>query len=278
MRFVSFPTLLFHCIAIGGCAGPTRIIQSKIDQFKQEHPERIMVYQGTKKSIRYAWSGSPEKQPLLFVHGSPGSWEGWSHFLLDPELQKNFHVIAVDRLGYGGSDPGNAELSLASQADAILEVLKINHSRVPAILIGHSFGGPVIARAAMDHPDLLGGLIFVASSVAPELEQVKWMQLPATWWPIRVLLPNHLRVCNEEILGLKTELTSMLPLWKNIAAKVILIQGEKDDLVPPQNLDFLVAHLRHENIVKVVRVADLNHFVPWKRPDIIFDSIREITH
>jgi pimeloyl-ACP methyl ester carboxylesterase len=131
----------------------------------------------------------------------------------------------------------------------------------------------VVAKIAMDHPSEIGGVVFVASSVSPDLEKTKWFQYPASWWPIRVLIPTDLKVCNEEIFPLKSELTKMLPSWSAITAKTVVIQGELDDLVPPANADFLVAHLNPDNLVQVVRVADLNHFIPWKRPDLIRDAI-----
>jgi pimeloyl-ACP methyl ester carboxylesterase len=236
------------------------------------------MFRSQTRNIEYAWSGDPSKRAVLFVHGSPGSWSGWAHFLLDPELQRNFHLIAVDRPGFGGTDPGKTDPSIVSQAETVLAVLQVNKSGKPAILVGHSFGGPVIARAAMDHPERVAGLVFVSSSVSPELEKTKWYQIPATWWPIRVLIPTKLRVCNEEILPLKGELLKMLPLWKKISAKVVTIQGEEDDLVPPGNQDFLLKNLDKRIVVKTVREPGLNHFVPWKRPDLIKDGITVVNN
>jgi pimeloyl-ACP methyl ester carboxylesterase len=264
--------LLLVLMALSACANPTSVIRPDIDRFKREYSSHFQVYQTPTRQMQYAWSGDPSKRPVVFVHGSPGSWEGWAHFLMDAQLQKSFHVIAIDRPGYGGSGRGVTETSLQAQAQEILEVLQFNHSGQAAILVGHSFGGPVIARAAMDRPDLVAGLVFVASSVDPELEETKWIQYPANGWLIRNLIPSELRVCNEEILNLKKELTAMLPEWKGIRAKSVLIQGEQDDLVPPSNQDFLVNHLSRESVIRVVRISGLNHFVPWKRPDLILGA------
>ncbi len=269
-------SLFFLAGVLSGCANPTVAVDSDIKRFKAEHKDQIQKIVGRHGTLGYAWSGDPKKRPVVFVHGSPGSWEGWSHFLLNPELQKDFHLIAIDRPGYGESRPGIAVPSLKAQAADVLEVLQVNQSDKPAILVGHSFGGPVIAKAAMDAPHRATGLVFVASSVDPDLETTKWFQYPAQWWPIRVLIPSALRVCNEEILPLKGELKSILPDWKSIQARSVLIQGEEDDLVPPQNQDFLVKHLEPKTILKVIRVHGLNHFVPWKRPDLIIDAIRVV--
>ena len=270
--------LLFLCgFLLSGC-NPMASVKPEVEEFKKNHGDHIRTYSALGREMRYAWSGDSKKRPVVFVHGSPGSWEAWIHFLNDSDLQNDFQLISVDRLGYGGSDPGHSEKDLAKQAEGILEVLKINQSHLSAILVGHSFGGPVIAKAAMIKPESVAGLVFVSSSVSPELEHTRWIQYPATWWPIRNLIPADLRVCNEEIMPLKGELEKMLPEWKKISARSVLIQGEKDDLVPPENLDFLIHNLRPESIVKVVRVPDLNHFVPWKRPDLIKAGILEVNH
>jgi pimeloyl-ACP methyl ester carboxylesterase len=261
---------------MAGCINPTVSVNAEVKQFKSEYSSHIQRFQGKNGDMGFAWSGDPKKRPLLFVHGSPGSWEGWSHFLMDSELQKRFHIIAIDRPGFGHSRRGQAEPSLSIQASSVIEVLKFNQSQKSAILIGHSFGGPVIARAAIDFPNQVAGLVFVASSVDPELEETKWFQYPATWWPIRLLIPSELRVCNEEILALKSELKFMLPFWNEIKAPSVLIQGELDELVPPGNQDFLNNHLNKNLVVKSIREPDLNHFIPWKRPDLILQGINEL--
>lgn len=273
IRTLFFGTLFMLFIS---CANPVASLQPDIDRFLKEYPNNFGFVESNQRKVHYAWSGDATKRALIFVHGSPGSWQGWAHFLLDKDLQRNYHIIAIDRLGYGASGRGISETSLDKQAQAVLETLQSNLSSQKAILVGHSYGGPVIASAAMLEPQKIAGLVFVASSVSPELEKIKWFQYPATWLPIRLLIPSDLRVCNEEIFPLKSELSRKLPLWKNLKMPAVLIQGEEDELVPPGNLDFLLKHLDKKTVLKVRRERDLNHFVPWKRPDLIFDGIRTI--
>jgi pimeloyl-ACP methyl ester carboxylesterase len=260
-------------MAFSACANPSAVVKDEAVEFKEKFPDHILKIKSDDRNMQYAWSGDPNKRAILFVHGSPGSWDGWAHFLLDPSLRENFQVIAVDRPGYGGSGPGVTERSLQKQADLLMEVLKSNKSGLSAILVGHSYGGPVIAKMAMSYPNRVAGVIFVASSVDPELEKTKWYQYPADWWPIRALIPSPLKVCNQEIFALKDELITMMPSWKTFSVKVVTIQGEDDDLVPVRNQDFLLKELDPKLIVKVDRVPGLNHFIPWQRPDLIFNGI-----
>lgn len=273
---IRFIFLILTTLPLVSCQNPAKSIEPDIEKFKTEHSDQFTEYKTIHRTMRFAWSGDPKKRPLIFVHGSPGSWQGWAAFLLNSELQKNFHIIAIDRPGYGGSGQ-QSESSLQIQASDIMQALQFNQSSEPALLVGHSYGGPVIARMAMDYPEKIAGLIFVASSVDPELEEIKWIQYPAMHWPIKYIIPNSLRVCNEEIMDLKPELQKLIPLWNSVKIKTIIIQGDKDDLVPKENLNFLVAHIDSKYVIEANLIPGLNHFIPWKRPELILDAIQKLS-
>lgn len=269
---------MFLFVCFEGCTNPTKIVEPHVREFKDTYPNQITsVYSGGRR-VQLAWSGDPRLRPLIFVHGSPGSWEGWAWFLVNRKLQSHYQLIAVDRLGYGGSEPGKTARALKDQLLPIAAALQLNTSGLAPILVGHSYGGPVVAKWAVTYPQQTAGVVFVASSVSPALEETKWIQIPATWWPFRSLIPTSLRVCNEEILALKPELELMLPEWQKFIAKVAIIHGGQDDLVAPANADFIVNQLPHreQSLVSDQRVAELNHFVPWKTPELIVTAIERI--
>lgn len=254
-------------------------LENDIKLFKKLNPENLKIIQYNDRSVHFAWSGDVTKRPVIFVHGSPGSWEGWAKYLNNEKLKKDFHLMAVDRFGFGKSEKGQTELTLKGQAEVIKAVLQSNVSGKPAILVGHSYGGPVIASSAMLDPELSSGLIFIASSVDPRLEKTKWIQYPATWWPIRILLPSFVRVCNEEIMSLKKELKLQTSKWSNVKAKVIVIQGEDDTLVPPGNADYIkqkLSETKINNLIKFTKVPQVGHFIIWQKPEMIIDAIFEL--
>ncbi len=253
------------------CANPTGSIKKDIMIMKSK-PHIFTSYQSGKHNMRFASSGAPTLPPILFIHGSPGSWESWAAFLNNQELQKKFQLISIDRPGFGGSDTGIAELSLNEQADAIFGALSFNKSGQRAIIIGHSYGAPVAVKLSLNHPESVKSIVLVAGSVDPDLEETKWYQNVATWWPVRSLIPNSLRVANEEIMGLKKELKAMVPKWKDLKSRIVIIQGDADDLVQKENVDFM-KRLVADKIMNVEMIPGLNHFVPWKRPDLILKAI-----
>jgi pimeloyl-ACP methyl ester carboxylesterase len=91
----------------------------------------------------------------------------------------------------------------------------------------------------MDYPQLVGSLILVAPSVDPALEPKEWYRKVGDFLLVRPLLPAEIDVSNQEILPLRGELTRMLPGWKTLTLPITVIQGEKDQLVPAANADFV---------------------------------------
>lgn len=142
------------------------------------------------------------------------------------------------------------------------------------ILIGHSLGGPLIAKMAMDYPELIDNLVIVAGSISPYLEpNEKWFRIPLNFLPVNLLIPKSFRASNTELLYLKPELIKMLPYWKNIRQPVTVIQGNKDVLVNPKNAAFAKEMLINSRKVNLVIVDDMNHFIPWSHPHLIKNAI-----
>lgn len=233
----------------------------------------VVQFEG--RPIQYAEIGDPEKPVVLFVHGSPGMWDNFLMEMSSPALLDHARVISVTRPGYGESGKGEYEPSLEKQAAAMLKVLKSRSPDRPAVLVGHSFGGPVIARMAMDAPEHIAGLLLIAASIDPALEKTRWFQIPASVPPLTWLLPDDLLVCNLEILALKDELEMMLPLWKNIQVPVTVIHGDQDNLVPVANAEFAERKLINTP-VRMKRLPSMNHFVIWTHPELVVDSIIEL--
>jgi pimeloyl-ACP methyl ester carboxylesterase len=256
-----------------------KVKQKEIDEKFAGYAQKPMQHQINVQGMRmnYAEIGSDSLPVAFFVHGSPGSWGAFIDFMKDTTLLKRVKMVSVDRVGFGESDFGDAEKSLAVQAELLKPIVaKYKKSGKKIILIGHSLGGPLIARMAMGYPELIDNLIIVAGSIAPELEpNEKWFRIPMEIVPIRFLVPASFRASNHEILYLKPELEKMLPLWKNIRQPVIVIQGVKDMLVNPKNVDFAEKMLVNAKSLKVVRVDTMNHFVPWSHPQLIKKAILE---
>jgi pimeloyl-ACP methyl ester carboxylesterase len=229
-----------------------------------------------KRTQHFVATGKEDSPTVVFVHGSPGSLSAFIDFLSDSLLLSRAHLITIDRPGFGYSNFGKAEPSLKMQAALLQPLLELRKQHRPIILVGHSLGGPVIARMAMDYPDLVDGLIIVAGSIDPELEpNERWFRVPLATPFFSWLMPLSFKASNDEILETKKELEFMLPLWKNIKCPVIVLQGAKDKLVPPGNADFAKRMLINAPVTVVLK-EDVNHFIPWTHPEMIQQAILKL--
>ncbi|MGB1039223.1 MAG: alpha/beta fold hydrolase [Bacteroidia bacterium] len=228
---------------------------------------------GLDRKIHYTLVSSDSSLPLaVFVHGSPGSSSNFLTYAADSLLLKKYNVLLIDRPGFGYSDFGKSEPSISDQASILNEVID-QFDYQHKILVGHSLGGPIICKMAMDEPELIDGLLIVAGSVSPELEpEEKWRKPLSGKW-ISWILPKSFRVSNEEILPTKKELEQMESQWKKIICDVQIIQGGKDKLVPAGNEDFAERKLINARSVKVYRLDDQNHFIPFTTPELIVEAL-----
>lgn len=226
------------------------------------------------REINYAEIGKDSLPVVFFVHGSPGSWSAFSGFMKDEDLLKKVKMVSVDRAGFGYSDLGNGEKSLEKQAAYLKPIVeKYKQKDKKLILVGHSLGGPMLARMAIDYPELIDNLIFVAPSIDPNLEPARWYRYILDSVFIRYIIPRSFRASNLEILYLKEDLEAMLPFWKNIRQSTIVIQGKKDVLVHPDNAKFAQKMLINVQSLQIWLKDDMNHFVPWSNPELIKEAI-----
>lgn len=229
--------------------------------------------EGRAGPIHFVTAGREDRRAprVLFVHGSPGTWEAWRIWLEDPALRGRARLIALDRPGFGGSSRGRAEPSLAAQAEAAAAVLRADGGGA-ALVVGHSLGGPIAARLAVDSPELVRGLLLIAPSVDPELERRRWYNVAGSWRAVQLLLPVDWVVSNRELWPLRGELEALAPEWRRIRCPMFVLQGLDDRLVPPANADF-VERLVPPDRLEVIRVAEAGHFLLWQRPALVRDAL-----
>lgn len=231
------------------------------------------------RTMNYAEIGEDSLPTVVFVHGSPGGWGAFVDFMKDTALLKKARMVSVDRPGFGYSGLGKAEESLEQQAlllKPVIEKYKANGKKL--LLVGHSLGGPVIARMYMDYPELIDGLVFVAPSICPKYEQCGWYRYIFRYPPVRWVWPRSFKASNDEIFNLKEELELLMPVWEQITVPVTIIQGTKDMFVPKENADFGKEQMVNTEVEMVI-LKGVNHFIPWSNPETIHNAIlKHIAH
>lgn len=104
----------------------------------------------------------PENAPaVLLIHGASANAREFTATLA-PRLETDMRVLMADRPGHGYSDRFDGAYTLAAQARQMAGVLEQLAPGQKAVIAGHSFGGAVALRLALDRPDLVSGLVLLA--------------------------------------------------------------------------------------------------------------------
>lgn len=208
--------------------------------FRERNLDASVNYYTTHgRKLRYIESGSDSLPVLLLLHGSPGSISYYAGRMADTVIRKRFHVIAVDRPGYGYSGFGKPEPSIEKQAAMIRPLLdSLYESKRPVIIAGGSYGASIACRIAMDYPWLVDGLVLSGPSLAPGKEKYFWFTHIIEHKSIRWFIPRLFRSANTEKVHHKEELKKMLPLWEKIKVPVAYLQGEDDNIIDTANAGF----------------------------------------
>lgn len=216
------------------------------------------------RNIHYAQTGSDSLPTLVFIHGTPGSWNAFANYMQDKDLLARYRLISIDRPGFGYSDFGKAE-NLQRQSQLLSPLLHKLDNGKEMFLVGHSLGGPMIILLAADNPGFFAGLVMISGSVDPDVEKPeKWRPLLFKT-PLNLLVPGAFRPSNVELWYLKTDLRKLQQAYTKINCPVFFIHGDKDTWVPPGNVAYAKKLLINAKSVEEHMLSGGNHFIPWTR-------------
>jgi pimeloyl-ACP methyl ester carboxylesterase len=106
------------------------------------------------------WSGSG--RPIVLLAGLGGTAHVFDNFA--PKLTRYGHVLGLTRRGFGASTAPESGYSVSRFAKDLLEALNALDLK-NAILIGHSFGGEELTRAAGVQSNRIAGLVYLDAAI-----------------------------------------------------------------------------------------------------------------
>jgi len=111
--------------------------------------------------------------PIVLIHGASTNLQSMRQPLGDL-LARKYRVLLFDRPGHGWSARRSlADSTPQAQADMIAEALsRLGVSR--AVVVGHSWGGALASALAVQHPELVVGLVMLAPVTHPWTTGVAW--------------------------------------------------------------------------------------------------------
>lgn len=233
--------------------------------FDMETGRKTFVYDGVNISYIDRGSGTP----MLLLHGFGASSYSWRHII--NRFAKEYRVLAVDLKGFGLSDkPNDSNYSVKDQSNIISKFIEENHLR-DVILIGNSFGGAVALLTSVElrESSNIKSLILLDSagyeqdlpffiqilripflnrlslSLVPDKINAKMILDKAFWDDSKVteemvsVYANYIGLSGSHHALIMTaknivpnDIASIMQKYKNINVPVLIIWGERDEIIP----------------------------------------------
>lgn len=255
---------------------------------------------------------TPGPHPVaLLLHGTAGSTHSWRD--VAPLLAERFLVVAPDLPGHGfTSVPRRAALSLKGMSGCLgtlLKVLDVN----PALAVGHSAGAAILAHMTLEHrvaPRVIvsfnGAFLpfrgvagrvfpplakmfainpFMAHGVAKMADPVLVARLmegigssldPRGQALYRRLFSSEAHVSATLGMMASWDLRPLGRALPHLKTPLVLVVGESDRAVPPQDARDIAAIVPQTRIVSLPGLGHLAHEEqPHKAARIIIDSYEE---
>jgi pimeloyl-ACP methyl ester carboxylesterase len=215
-------------------------------------------------SLCIASVGADTLPMLLLIHGAPGSLWGYMNLMDDEDLQKHFHIVSVDRVGYGKSRLKKRRFvtSIATQANALLPVFNLNKSSEKVTVLGRSYGAPIAAKLASMVPEKVKELIMVSPVIDPEKEKFYWFSKWGRNSFIQLFLPGEFNTATAEKYSHSEELRKLLPVWHNLQIPTTVIQGGNDWIADPSNIEFAKKHIRSKR-AQYIFLYNAGHMITY---------------
>jgi len=112
--------------------------------------------------------------PLTILIPAGGDIRSSYRFVVPQLLEKGYSVATMDIRGQGETSAVWSSYSSEAMAEDVAALIK-HLDRGPAILVGNSKAGGVIATVASNHPDLTTGLVMTSPFARTKSNAISWL-------------------------------------------------------------------------------------------------------
>jgi pimeloyl-ACP methyl ester carboxylesterase len=247
--------------------------------------------------IHYEVLGQGE--PVLFLHGWMGSWRYWLPTM--EAVSSGFRTYSFDFWGFGDSDKRADTHTIEDYVAMVLRFLDgmgIARTR----LVGHSMGGMVALKTAIDHPDRVvqvatAGAVIEGSALARLLKLATsgfltrlfvrrplvtgiWSRLlhniRSGWrrW-FQEVVDDSAKSSQEAVLESVRSMrqTDLRPQLGELKVPTLIIHGAKDDVVDPDQAE--IFDLIQVPKARVVVLPECRHFPFMDEPETFIRLLEE---
>jgi fermentation-respiration switch protein FrsA (DUF1100 family) len=208
--------------------------------------ERVLVWYGRAK---------PGLPTLLYFHGNGGSLADRAE-RIRKYMAKGYGMFMMTYRGFGGSTGRPSERANVADANLAYDALVASGIGPEDIIIyGESLGSNVAVQVAAKRK--AAGLILDAPYTSMvDLAKLHYPQIPLRW--------------------LMTDRYETLPYIGDVTIPLLIIQGGKDDIVPPAMGKAVFAAAHEPKQLAVFPEADHTEHYKYGSYDVIFRWVREV--
>jgi pimeloyl-ACP methyl ester carboxylesterase len=207
-------------------------------------------------------------EPVVLVHGLSGSSRWWRKNTA--ALGERFRVYTIDLIGFGGSRrSGPFVLDEAAERLAIwMDEVGLEQAH----FVGHSMGGLIAVRLALEAPERLSRIVLVSATVIPfawgyvghGARIVRALpRVPLAF--LLVLVTDSLRAGPWTILRAARQMlaTDVRQHLEGVTAPTLAIWGDRDPIVPKELGERVAAAIPGAELVVI---AHAGHVPMWEQP------------
>lgn len=233
-------------------------------------------------------------RPVLFLHGWMGSWRYWYPTI--ERVAEHFRTYSFDFWGFGDTRHGKStHESIQSYSDQVIRFLdELGIDRV--LLVGHSMGGMVALKTAINHPKRISRVVAVGAPIVGD--SLSWLLkltdrpvladafARAPWlrrYMFRMFLgetndPAVNEILDDSVKSSSTTLrravgsmwrTDLRPELPRLTVPSLIVHGGRDEIVHPNQADLF------DNVpsAEVVVMPESRHFPFLDEADLFNETL-----
>jgi pimeloyl-ACP methyl ester carboxylesterase len=274
-RYILLTLFVVFCLILENCLTLRITDKRAVRKFQKKGislTPHIMHIGG--RDLHYVSVGPDTLGTIVFVHGSPGSWDAFERYLMDSALRSRFRMISIDRPGFGYSNYGNA-LHLQEGCDTISSFIDSIKTDKALYLVGHSLGGSIVPILAADNSDKVTAIVVLAGALDPALEPKEPWVKPFTKKPLRYLMPGAFRQANDEEWYFKTDVLPLKEKLLRIKCRVYIMAAVNDMVVDPGNVAYMKRIFTNAQVSDTIFPSG-NHWILWNHSDYIIKVLSDL--
>ncbi|MCP9769976.1 alpha/beta hydrolase [Lacihabitans sp. LS3-19] len=233
------------------------------------------VQKGLDYKLFTATFGLDTLQPILFIHGAPGRWEGYRKQLDDTFYHSKYHLLAPDRPGYGFSyyKKKHKKVSIEKQAQLLEKTFELNLSDKKPIIVTRSYGAPIGAYMVAKNPEKYAKLIMMAPAIDPDNEKFFKFTKYGKWPVLRWFIPNRFVTATDEKYDHVKELRAMEDIWGKITIPTVVMYGGKDWVVTTENFEYAKKKLPSDSTKTFIFIPEAGHRISRSHAELLKEEI-----